>query len=142
MNPDRLAFVSLISSHSPIAGGRETVEITEWGTDRDVYRAGDRPRAFIEIKNAGTRAIRDATVRLTVSKKMPIGSITLIRDQAHNASEFVPGFNVPPGESRRFEVAPFQIPDTSLAKGTYELRVDIVIMDILIGTLRKNISVK
>jgi hypothetical protein len=126
--------------HKP-AGG-DVVEIVDWGTDSDIYRAGDRPTAFIGIRNTGTHAINDATVKLTVTRKTPLGSITLIKDQAHKASEFVPGFNVPPGKSRRFEVSPFQIPDTSLARGTYELKVDIVIDNRSVGTLHKAISVK
>lgn len=135
-------FIFLMTSHSPVAEGEGAVEIIGWGTDKDVYQAGDRPSAFIEIRNNGFRAIKDAVVKLTVTRKTPLGAITLIKDQAHKASEFVPGFNVPPGKIQRFEVSPFQIPDTSLAKGTYELKADIVIENRSVGTLRKTISVK
>jgi hypothetical protein len=142
MERNSFTFMFLMTSQNPLAGGEYTAEIIDWGTDRDVYRAGDRPVAFVEIKNTSTNAIKDAVVKLTVTRKLPIGAITLIKDQAHKASEFVPGFNVPPGESRRFEVAPFQIPDTSLARGTYELKADIIIENRPVRTLRKTISVK
>jgi hypothetical protein len=66
----------------------------------------------------------------------------LITDKEFKASDFVPGFQVPPGNSRRFEVSPFQIPDTCLAKGSYELKADIFIDNSLIGTVRKTIKVK
>ncbi|OPY28476.1 MAG: hypothetical protein A4E28_01533 [Methanocella sp. PtaU1.Bin125] len=131
-----------MTANSPLAEGDRAADIIDWGTDKDVYRAGDRPTAFIEIRNNGARPIDDAVVKLTVSRKMPLGSITLIKDQAHKASEFVPGFRVPPGKSRRFEVSPFQIPDTSLARGTYELKAEIVIEERPVVTLRKAISVK
>lgn len=135
-------FIFLMTSQNPMAEGEPTAEIIDWGTDRDFYRAGDRPMAFIEIKNTGAHAIKDALVKLTVTRKTPLGTITLIRDQAHKVSVFVPGFDVPPGKSRRFEVSPFQIPDTSLAKGTYELKADIVIENRSVGILRKTILVK
>lgn len=131
-----------MTSHNPVSEGERAVEITGWGTDRDVYQAGDRPVAFIEMRNTSTRAIKDAVVKLTVTRKTPLGTITLIKDQAHKASEFVPGFNVPPGKIQRFEVSPFQIPDTSLAKGIYELKVDIIIENRSAGTLHKTIRVK
>ncbi len=134
-------FIFLMTSHNP-AAGEPTARIIEWGTDRDVYHVGDRPVAFIEIRNTGSHAIEDAVVKLTVTRKTPIGAVTLIKDQAHKALELVPGFKVSPGKSRRFEVSPFQIPDTSLAKGTYELKADIVIEGRSVGTLHKTISVK
>jgi hypothetical protein len=118
------------------------VEMVDGGTDRDVYSAGDRPVAFIEIRNNSDRPVKDATISLTVTRKMPFGNITLIRDKAHKASEFVPGFNVPPGKSKRFEVSPFQIPDMSMAKGTYELKAEIVVDSRSIGTISKTIKVK
>jgi hypothetical protein len=123
------------------AGG-QVAEITEWGTDRDVYHVGDRPVAFVEIKNTSDHAISDATIKLTVTRKTPFGALTLVKDKAFKASEFIPGFNVPPGKSRRFEVSPFQIPDTSLAKGNYDLKADIVIGNAHIGHVQKTIKVK
>jgi hypothetical protein len=120
----------------------KVAEIVEWGTDKDVYHGGDRPVAFIEIRNTGARAINDATVKLTVSRKTSLGSIALLRDQMHKVSEFVPGFNVPPGKSKRFEVSPFQIPDIGMAKGTYELKAEIVVDSRSIGTISKTIKVK
>lgn len=117
-------------------------EIMEWGTDRDEYRAGDTPRAYVVIRNTGSYAIRDATARITVSRKTLLGSIMLAKDREFKASTLIPGFDLPPGRSKRFEVCPFQIPYTSLAKGTYELKADILIGNRSIGTISKTIKVK
>lgn len=123
------------------AGG-DVIEITGWGTDSDIYQAGDRPSAFVEIRNAGDRTINDASIILKVTRKTPIGAFVLIKDKEYKASALIPGFSLPPGKSRRFEVSPFQIPDTSLAKGTYELKAQIIVDNRTIGTIDKIIKVK
>jgi hypothetical protein len=81
-------------------------------------------------------------VKLTVTRKTPLGKITIVNGKAYKARELLPGFSIPPGKSKRFEVSPFQIPDTSLAKGTYELKAEIIIEDHPVGLIFKDIKVE
>ncbi len=120
----------------------KSAEVVAGGTDREVYGAGDRPLALVEIRNNGDKPIKDATITLTVTRKTALGSITLVKDKMFKASNLVPGFSVPAGKSRRFEVSPFQIPDSSLAKGTYELKADILVDGRSIGAINKTIKVR
>jgi hypothetical protein len=135
-------FIFLMASRDPALEEEKIAEILDWGTDRDVYHAGDRPVAFVEIKNTSGHVINDATVKLTVTRRTALATFTLINGKAYKANEIVPGFNIPPGKSKRFEVSPFRIPDSSLAKGTYELKAEIIVRDHPVGLIFKDITVK
>ncbi|HEY3274554.1 MAG TPA: hypothetical protein VGJ92_12355 [Methanocella sp.] len=135
-------FIFLMASHDPAAEEEKIAKIIDWGTDRDTYHAGDRPVAFIEIRNTSGQTIDDATVKLTVTRKTPLGAITIINGKVYKAGELLPGFSIPPGKSKRFEVSPFQIPDTSLAKGSYQLKAEIIVRDHPVGLIFKDIMVK
>ena len=62
------------------------------------------------------------------------------KDKEYKASDYT-GFSLRP-EKPTIEMSPFQIPDTSLAKGTYELKAQIIIDNRSIGTIDKIIKVK
>jgi len=142
MERNLLAFNFLMASQDPAAEEAKIAKIIDWGTDRDVYHAGDRPVAFIEIRNTGGRAIENAAVKLTVARRTPLGPVNVVKDRVIKASDLLPGFNIPPGKSQRFQVSPFRIPDTVMAKGTYELKAEILVEDRPLGLVEKTIMVK
>ena len=136
-----LIFCALPAS----AGASPAARIDGWGTNKDEYRAGDAVSGFIRIRNEGSAPIRNIDVEVRVVKETLVGGIEVHR-KTYRVSDFIPDFNVPPGETVIFHFPPagqppFTVPATSLARGKYHFTGRLTIDGAEIGRVEKRIRI-
>jgi hypothetical protein len=97
------------------AKGAGSAEIVDWGRDKEVYFAGDRPAAFVEIKNTGDQVVEDATVKLTAAKKNTHGEYPFDLGQGIQSLGIRPGLPGPAG--KKPEIRGVAFPDPRFQPG-------------------------
>lgn len=127
------------------AGESATARVDGWGTNKDEYRAGDAVSGFVRIKNEGTAPILNIDIEVRVVKETLVGGIEVHR-KTYRASDFVPGFSIPPGETVVFHFPPvgqppFTVPDTPLARGKYLFTGQLMIGGKEFGRVEKRLRI-
>lgn len=126
-------------------GDSAAARIDGWGTNKDEYIAGDAVSGFVRIKNEGMSPIRDIDIEVRVVKETLLGGIEVHR-KTYRASDFIPGFEIPPGETLVFHFPPtgqppFIVPATSLARGKYHFTGRLTIGGTEFGRVEKSIRI-
>jgi hypothetical protein len=146
-SPTATAVVSTVAS--PVAtvkitataepSGKASAEVAGYGTDKDTYNRGDKASGYIMLKNTGDVAIKDATVKVTVSRDVPALGTTTIGSKDFKVS----GLNVNPGETKKAEFSvdiPKEYSGFSTA-GDYQLNGKILVGGKEVGDFSKSIKV-
>lgn len=119
--------------------GKVSAEVAGYGTDKDTYNRGDKASGYIMLKNTGDVAIKDVTVKVTVSRKVPALGTTTIGSKDFKIS----GLNVNPGETKKAEFSvdiPKEYSGFSTA-GDYQLNGKILVGGKGVGDFSKSIKV-
>lgn len=119
--------------------GKVSAEVAGYGTDKDTYNRGDKASGYIMLKNTGDVAIKDATVKVTVSRDVPALGTTTIGSKDFQIS----GLNINPGETKKAEFSvdiPKEYSGFSTA-GDYQLNGKILVGGKEVGDFSKSIKV-
>lgn len=136
----------LILCAQPAAAGETAVaRIDGWGTNKDEYRAGDAVSGFVRVRNEGEAPIKNIDIEVRVVKETLVGGLEVHR-KTYRAADFIPGFNIPPGETLVFhfppaDQPPFIVPATSLARGKYHFTARLTVGGKEFGRVEKRFRI-
>lgn len=113
-------------------------ELTDFGTDKNIYNKGEQATGFVNINNTGNNTINDVSIILTASRVLPfIGKVS------ENKEYTFANQNVQPGETKRLEFST-QIPSEYKGistSGDYTFNVNVRTGNDNIGSFSKGIKV-
>jgi len=118
----------------PGAGPPQDVhaEITDWGTDKDSYRVGDRATVRVAIKNAGSQDITKVEVHAGIEKEFLGNFVKVASDRIT-----VPIRRIRPGETELYK----QTATIPNFPGKYRVNVKVLANGQGIGEYQKVIEV-
>lgn len=123
--------VSLILSSIP-PGSLVKAEIVDSGTDKDVYKVGDKATVRISIKNTGGSDITKVEVRAAIEKEFLGNFIKVLSDHVQ-----VPIYRIRPGEAETYK----QTATIPNFPGKYRVSARVIANGQEIGDFQKTIEV-
>lgn len=122
-----------------VPSGRISAELVGYGTDKDTYNRGDTASGYITLKNSGDVAIKDVTVRASISRNVPVLGTTSLGSKDFTISNL----NINPGETKKAQFSvdiPKEYSGFSTA-GDYQLNGKILVSGKEVGDFSKSVNV-
>jgi hypothetical protein len=118
------------------------IEIVEWGLNKNRFKPGDTAQATFTLKNNGNKAVKNGKVKASIQKKVPIAGFIKVMEKEMDISELIKGFQIKPGETKKFSTDRMKVPDIPMVGGEYKYTAIIIIDGKEIKKLEGNITIE